>query len=101
MTPSRNRQRGKETARAIARKLGGQRLGILGGEDVSHPLFSIEVKSRVHFTGDGFLDQAERHSPADRTPIAVVHLVGRDHGKDVVLMRLADFEDFLGKVERR
>jgi hypothetical protein len=51
MNPSRNRRRGKDAERAIAGRLDGRRVGVLGGEDV-------------------------------------------------VLMRLSDFEDFLGKTTR-
>ena len=56
MTPNRNRQRGKECERVIAKMLGGKRVGILGNEDVSHPEYSIEVKSRQEFVARKWMD---------------------------------------------
>jgi len=36
MNPSKNRQRGKRTEKAIAKRIGGKRIGILGKSDVEH-----------------------------------------------------------------
>jgi len=58
-----NRQRGKATERAVAKRIGGKRVGILGAEDVSHPLFSIEVKSRKAFVAGDWMAQAVRNCP--------------------------------------
>ena len=41
MTPAQDRTRGKCTERAIADKVGGTRMGLLGKEDVDAGLFSI------------------------------------------------------------
>lgn len=88
---SRNRERGKETEKAIAKLLGGRRVGILGKEDIDHPDYTVEVKSRKSFAGSKFLEQAERHNADDKTAIAIVHVTGQRHGNDIVMMRLRDF----------
>lgn len=93
-----NRQRGKNTERAIAKRVKGKRIGILGQEDVQHPLFSIEVKSRVRFAGEPFMQQAARNCPEGKTPLVIVHINGRHHDNDLVTMRLKDFEDYLGSL---
>lgn len=93
-----NRQRGKRAERAIAKRLRGKRVGVLGREDIEHPLWSIEVKSRVRFAGEKFLRQAERNCPAGKTAIVVVHILHQPHSNDIVMMRLKDFEDYFGKI---
>jgi hypothetical protein len=92
----RNRQRGKEHERAIASRLGGKRVGILGHEDVSHEKFSIECKSLARFAGVKYLEQAERNAAHHKTAIAIVHIRGQRRDKDIVLMRLAAFEQITG-----
>lgn len=93
-----NRQRGKNTERAIAKRIKGRRVGILGREDIQHELWSIEVKSRVKFSGEGFMQQAIRNCPQGKTPLVVVHIHGRQHSKDLVIMKMKDFEDWAGDV---
>ena len=88
---SRNRKRGKSVESAVALLLGGRRVGILGKEDIQHPDFTIEVKSRKSFSGTGFLEQAEKHNVGGKTAIAVVHVTDKGHKNDIVLMRLSDF----------
>jgi len=41
MNPNQNRSRGKRTEKAIAKKVNGKRLGLLGKEDVDAGPFSI------------------------------------------------------------
>lgn len=93
MNPSKNRNRGKKTEAAIAKRLGGKRLGILGNDDVQAGAFSIEVKDRVKFVGTGFMEQAVRNCPKDKTPLVVVHVTGARHDGDLVMMRLSDWQD--------
>ncbi len=88
MNPSKNRNRGKKTEAAIAK-----RLGILGNDDVQAGAFSIEVKDRVKFVGTGFMEQAVRNCPKDKTPLVVVHVTGARHDGDLVMMRLSDWQD--------
>jgi hypothetical protein len=96
-----NRQRGKRAEKAIAERLGGKRVGVLGDEDVQHPLFSIEVKSRQRFAGEAFMQQAIRNCQGGKIPIVVVHISGRYHGNNLVMMRLKDFEDCLGRITKQ
>lgn len=95
-----NRQRGKNNERALAKRLGGKRVGILCGEDISHQHFSIECKSRVAFAGEKFIIQAERNCPIGKTPLAIVHILKKGHGNDIVMMRLKDWEDWFGKLKK-
>lgn len=96
-----NRQRGKNTERAIAKRIRGRRVGILGHEDVQHELWSVEVKSRVKFSGEGFMQQAVKNCPQGKTPIVVVHIHGRQHSNDLVIIRMKDFEAYLGSLSER
>jgi hypothetical protein len=97
MNPARNRNRGKDAEKALAKRLKGSRVGVMGKEDISHPLLSIEVKSRARFVGEGFMAQAKRHS-GGKIPAVIVHVTGRPHGQDLVMLELKDFEDLFGKV---
>lgn len=99
MNPAGNRRRGKDAERALARRLNGKRTGVLGGEDVSHPLLSIEVKSRKNFSGERFMAQAKRHSNG-KIPAVIIHILNKHHGHDLVMLELTDFEDLFGKVKR-
>lgn len=96
MNPAQNRQRGKRTERAIARITGGQRLGLLGKEDVDAGPFSIEVKDRKTFAGTSFMEQAVRNCREGKTPLVVVHVTGKSHDGDLVMMRFKDWQDWYG-----
>lgn len=95
-----NKQRGKRTEQAIAKRLGGRRVGTMGGEDVFTSDFSIECKSRAAFAGEKFMQQAERNAPKGMTPLVVVHIHGRGHSNDLVMMRLKDWELWMGEIKR-
>jgi len=95
MNTSKNRRRGKRTELAIAKLLNGKRLGILGNDDVQAGPFSIEVKDRQKFVGTGFMAQAIRNCPQDKTPLVVVHTTGARHDDDLVMMRLSDWHGWL------
>ncbi len=88
---SRNRQRGKECERAIAKLFNGKRVGILGNEDVSHPRYSIEVKSRVKFVAKKWMKQCERNNIDKKIPLVVVHEMNKNHSNDLVIMKINDF----------
>ena len=98
--PSKNRQRGKATERAIAKRLGGIRRGILGGHDIDCGAWAVEVKDRVNFVGNTFMQQAERNCPPGKTPLVVVHQTGRRHADDLVMLRLSDWLDLHGPLVR-
>jgi len=98
MNPKLNRARGKRCEQAIAKRLNGKRLGLLGNEDISAGPFSVEVKSRAAFVGTGWIEQAVRNSPEGKTPMVVIHLTGKRHDGDLVMMRLSDWQDWYGNL---
>lgn len=89
----------KATERAIARRLGGRRVGNRGRntEDVAHSWLSVEVKSRRQLPAWllGAMAQAEHNSPAGRLPVVVLHQVGKRHDGDLVVLRLGDFTEYM------
>lgn len=93
-----NRDRGKRAERAVAELIHGKRVGTMGGEDVYHQDFSVEVKSRVSFVGEKFMQQAEKNCKGSkkRTPIAVVHIQGKPHDKDIVMIRMDEWISWMG-----
>jgi hypothetical protein len=100
MTPAQDRTRGKCTERAVANKVGGTRLGLLGKEDVDAVQFSIEVKDRKTFAGTSFMEQAIKNCREGKTPLVVVHVTGKRHDGDLIMMRLKDCQDWQGNACR-
>lgn len=88
---SRNRQRGKDIEKAVAKRFNGQRIGLFGGEDIMHTKFSIEVKSRKKFIGRKWMKQCIDNAPHDKVPIVVVHESHKPHYKDMVIISVDDF----------
>ena len=97
------RQRGNTAERAIAARLGGQRVGQYGGEDVTTSVFSIEVKSRESVPKwlTHAIEQAEAHAPDGKLPLAVIHTLGQRHDDDLVVLRLSAFEEWFGETEEK
>lgn len=94
-----NRNRGKGSECAVAKALGGKRVGTMGGEDIHlDGPWSVEVKSRAAFVAADWMDQAVRNAPTGKTPLVVVHVRGKRHDKDLVIVRLADWQ---GQVSAR
>jgi hypothetical protein len=92
-----NRDRGKSAERAVAHALGGKRIGTLSGEDVHFDgPFSAEVTSRAAFVACGWMDQAVRNAPPEKTPLLVIHVRGKRHKDDLVILRLVDWQDWHG-----
>ncbi|MCS7256455.1 MAG: hypothetical protein RMJ05_11840 [Thermomicrobium sp.] len=95
----------KHVERAVARRLGGQRVpvsGRAGQPDVAHPWLSIEVKHRRKLPQwlTTALEQAERAARPDQLPIVVLHQHGQRYRESLVVLRLADFEAWFGEVAR-
>lgn len=93
---ARNRQRGKDAEKRIAQLLGGKRIGIMGGEDIFHPLYSIEVKSRKSFIGRTWMQQAQRNNKDSKISLVVVHKTNTPHYEDLVILSLEDFKKVQG-----
>jgi len=85
-----NRKRGKAAETALAKYLGARRVGFMQGEDLEHPVYSIEVKSRNKSPVEGWMRQAQQNA-GDKVPIAIIHLYGQRHDNDIVCMRLTDW----------
>jgi len=91
----------KQTERAIAKRLNGQRIGASGrtGADVVNDWLAVEVKHRKRLPEwlKAALEQA-RNGADERLPIVVLHEAGQRHANDLVLLRLADFQDWFGEI---
>ncbi len=92
----------KANERAVAKRLNGQRVGPTGreGSDVAHPLFSVECKERKELPEwlVRAMGQSRRAARPEQIPIVVIHQLGRHHDSDLVMLRLADFEDLAGRL---
>lgn len=91
MNPNKNRLRGKRNEKALAKKLGCDRVGIFGKEDLKHSKYSFECKSRKTFVADSWMGQAIKNCPEGKIPILIVHKLGKHHDNDLIIMRLSDF----------
>jgi hypothetical protein len=95
-----NRRRAKAVERALAKRLGGLRIGILGKEDVLiEGKYSIEVKSRKSVIIWNWYQQAVKNAKG-KIPLLIVHITGKHHDNDLVVMSLADFEKLIKKEGR-
>jgi len=96
-----SRTRGKKTELAIAKIMKAKR-NHFEAEDLSHPILSIEVKHRRSLPAliKKFMAQAISASADDKIPCVVMHEGGAKHTDDLVLMRLYDLEDIVGRVMR-
>ncbi|ARA92352.1 hypothetical protein AWN76_003645 [Rhodothermaceae bacterium RA] len=93
----------KRTERAVAERLGGRRVPVSGRSrgdvpDVAHDWLAIEVKHRRKLPGwiEDAMRQAEAAAREDQLPVAILHERGRRHDEDLVVLRLRDFEAWLG-----
>jgi len=92
-----NRRRAKAVERALAERLGGRRVGILGQEDIFiGDLFSVEVKSRKSVAIYDWFQQAVKNAKG-KIPLLIVHITGKHHDNDLVVMSLKDFEKIIKK----
>ncbi len=95
---NRNKSHGRHVQSVFAKKLGGKSVGTIEGQDISHEIWSVEVKDRKKFIGNTFMVQAVKNCPEDRTPLVIVHETGQRFAQSVVLMRFCDWEDWFGKL---
>ena len=91
----------KRVERAVAKRLNATRQGVTGrrGPDVLSGWLSVEVKHRKRLPAwlKDALTQAQCGA-GDRLALVVLHECGRRHADDLVVLRLADFEDWFGSV---
>ncbi|QXD15808.1 hypothetical protein GQ464_002345 [Rhodocaloribacter litoris] len=93
----------KRTERAVAARLNGRRVPVTGrsrgdAPDVDHRWLAIEIKHRTRLPAwiEDAVCQAEAAAREDQLPVAILHQKGRDHDRDLVVLRLADFESWFG-----
>jgi len=95
----------KATERAIARKLGGERVSKarLGDRspDVVTAWLAVEVKHRKTLPAwlKGALAQAARNAGEAQLPVVVLHECSQQHEGDLVVLRLGDFVDWFGGLD--
>lgn len=90
-----NRDRGKRAEKAVAEALGGKRIGALGGEDVQHEKFSIEVKSRKQHGVFKWYKQCVDNNKDGKIPVLVIHEHGKRHENDLVCVTMKDFKELI------
>jgi len=88
----------KGTERRIARRLGGQRHGHLGGADVVSDWLSVEVKHRKTIPAwiKDAMDQAKANADPGKLALVVLHEHGARSDGDLVILTLGDFRDWFG-----
>jgi hypothetical protein len=90
----------KQTERTIATRLHGRRVGPTGTAtaDVVTPWLAVECKHRATIPQwlTGALQQAVNAAEPGQLAIAVLHAAGTRHDRDIVMLRLADFQEWFG-----
>lgn len=91
----------KQTERAIAKRLGGRRTGPTGrsGPDILTDWLAVEVKYRrklPQWLTDA-VEQAQTGTD-DRLAVVILHQAGSRHADDLIVLRLADFEEWFGQI---
>lgn len=97
MKQKNNRQRGKATEKAIAKKINGVRIGIMGGEDVFCNNFSIECKSVARCIIEKWFEQCEKNNKRKVVPCVIVHITNKSHDNDFVILRMKDAQNIFAK----
>lgn len=89
----RNRNRSYSSEKAAELLFRAKRISILGGEDLEHLLFSVEVKSRQLPPKwlEDWMTQAEDNCPENRVPLVYMHEISKRRDEDLVFMRVKDF----------
>lgn len=89
----------KKFEKRIAFRLGGERVGILGAEDVRHPILSIECtqvdKKRFPQMVKNKYYQAIKNCPKGKKPIVVMKEKRRLDDNSLVIVSLSNFEKIL------
>ena len=92
----------KDFEKRISIELGGRRTGILGGEDVEHPILSGEcklLKSLPKWLID-LWGQTKSNCPAKKIPFACIKQKGLNDKNALVILRFQDFKNLM-KGEKR
>jgi len=96
-----NRRRGKEAEKMVAKFFSGLRIGILGGADVITDRFVVEVKEREKIPAiirQG-IEQAEKYA-SGKIPVFVLHKLGSCYDNDYVILKMKNFLEVIDVAER-
>jgi hypothetical protein len=95
--------RWKKTERAIAQRLGGERVPVPGrargsAPDIAHDWLCPEVKHRksIPLWLLQAVSQAQAAARGDQLPVVVVHQHGARHADNLVILKMSDFVDNFG-----
>lgn len=95
----------KAVERAIAKRLGGDRVPITGrvrgsAPDVAHTWLAIEIKLRENYPQwlSNAMEQAEASRRGSQLPVAILHKKYKNHDDDLIVMRLSEFEAWFGRL---
>ena len=88
----------KGTERRLARLLGGERVGHLGGEDVAAGAIAAESKHRKQLPQwlKAAVAQARGNAGEGRLGVVVLHEHGKHTTSDIVCLSLTDFLEWFG-----
>ncbi len=99
MGSNKNRARGKRNEKAVAKLLGGERLGILGKEDVRIlGKYYVECKSRDEYPKwfSNMWNQTVKNALPNGIPILQLHITGSQHTQDLIVMTVLEFQKLIG-----
>jgi len=91
-----NKRAGRKYQTTIANIIGGKSVGTIEGQDISHEIWSVEAKKRKSFVAVNWMNQCIRNCPEGKTPVVMVHITGKRHETDLVIMTLKDWTDWHG-----
>ena len=101
-----SRKTWKDTERAIAGRLNGQRVPVSGrargdAPDIAHPRLALEVKHRKSLPAwlHEAMAQAVACAGKDQTPVAILHEHGGRHDRDLCVLRLVDLQRLIEERE--
>ena len=94
-----SRQRGKRAELAVAKYWGCKRAHFESNDLHGHPCFTIEVKCRKApiITLRMWMHQAENACEGGKVPMVQFHVLGDQHGDDLVIMKAKDLRDLVGE----
>lgn len=89
---NRNKRQGRHVEREIAKCIDGNALGVLGGEDIKHPYFSVEVKSRAKLAIHPWFEQCLKNNKGSKIPLLICHQTGRRYMDSYCVLTLRDLK---------
>jgi len=96
------RRRGKEAERAVARKLGGQRVGNTGRAtcDVRAGRLAVECKARKALPSwlVDAVSQAHANAAPGQLAVVVLHETGQRYDDALVVVRLSEWHEWYGEL---